>query len=126
MSNNTKSVKELVTEIQGTSRVPIDLLRIGTKSARKTPDLLPTIFIKYFRFAEDVRLPYIGPFTKNLEPQAHSNLCQIPSSRTLPAVNYDYDSEVEGKEPGKGEDVVSEGEEEEEEEEEEDDDIEDL
>ena len=111
-----KSVKELVAEIQGTSRFPIDLTRIGTKSATKAPDLLASIPIKYIQFAEDVRPPYIGTFTKILEPRAHSNLCRNPFSRTLPAVNYDYDSEAEWEEPGEGEDLESEGEEEEEDE----------
>lgn len=108
-----KSVKELVAEIQGTSRFPIDSTRIGTKWATKAPDLLASITIKYIQFAEDVRPPYIGTFTKILEPRAHSNLCRNPFSRTLPAVNYDYDSEAEWEEPGEGEDLESEGEEEE-------------
>lgn len=108
-----KSVKELVAEIQCTSRFPIDLTRIGTKSATKAPDLLAAIPIKYLQFAEDVRPPYIGTFTKILEPRANSNLCRNPFSRTLPAVNYDYDSEAEWEEPGEGEDLESEGEEEE-------------
>lgn len=111
-----KSVKELLTEIQGTSRIPIDLTRVGTKSARNAPDLLAAIPIKYLQFAEDVRPPYIGTFTKILEPRAHSNLCRNPFSRTLPAVNYDYDSEAEWEEPGEGEDLESEGEEEDEDE----------
>lgn len=110
-----KSVKELVAEIQSTSRSPIDLTRIGTKSTRKALDLLAAIPIKYLQFAEDVRPPYIGTFTKILEPKAYLNLCRNPFSRTLPAVNYDYDSEAEWEEPGEGEDLESEGEEEEEE-----------
>lgn len=111
-----KSVKELVAEIQGTSRFPIDLTRIGTTSATKALDLLASIPIKYIQFAEDVRPPYIGTFTKILEPRAHSNLCRNPFLRTLPTVNYDYDSEAEWEEPGEGEDLESEGEEEEEDE----------
>lgn len=110
------SVKELVTEIQGTSRIAIDLTRVGTKSARKASDLLAAIPIKYLQFAEDVRPPYIGTYSKILEPQAHSNLRRNPFSRTLPAVNYDYDSEAEWEEPGEGEDLESEGEEEDEDE----------
>lgn len=111
-----KSVKELVAEIQGTSRFPIDLARIRTKSATKASDLLAAIPIKYLQFAEDVRPPYIGTFTKILEARARSNLCRNPFSRTLPAVNYDYDSEAEWEEPGEGEDLESEGEEEDEDE----------
>lgn len=111
-----KSVKELVAKIQGTSRFPIDLMRIGTTSATKAPDLLASIPIKYLQFAEDVRPPYIGTFTKILEPRAHSNLCRNPFLRTLPTVNYDYDSEAEWEDPGEGEDLESEGDEEEEDE----------
>lgn len=111
-----KSVKELVAEIRGTSRSPIDLTRIGIKSTRNAPHLLAAIPIKYLHFAEDVRPPYVGTFTKILEPKACLNLCRNPFSRTLPAVNYDYDSEAEWEDPGEGEDLESEGEEEEEDE----------
>lgn len=111
------SVKELIADIQGTFRSPINLTRIGTKSTGKAPDLLAAIPIKYLQFAEDVRPPYVGTFTKILEPKAYLNLCRNPFSRTLPAVNYDYDSEAEWEEPGEGEDLESEGEEEEEDEE---------
>lgn len=109
-----KSVKELVAEIRGTSRSPIDSTRIGAKSTKKCPDLLAAVPIKYLQFAEDVRPPYIGTFTKILKPKAYMSLCRNPFSRTLPGVNYDYDSEAEWEEPGEGEDLESEGEEEEE------------
>lgn len=109
-----KSVKELVAEIRGTSRSPVDLTRIGAKSTRKSPDLLAAVPIKYLQFAEDVRPPYIGTFTKILNPKAYLNLCRNPFLRTLPAVNYDYDSEAEWEEPDEGEDLESEGEEEDE------------
>lgn len=111
-----ESVKELVAEIQGTSQLHINLTRIKTRSSKKAPDLLAAIPIKYLQFAEDVRPPYIGTFSKILEPQTYLNLCRNPFSRTLPAVNYDYDSEAEWEEPGEGEDLESEGEEEEEDE----------
>ncbi|KAL9033779.1 MAG: hypothetical protein Q9214_007347, partial [Letrouitia sp. 1 TL-2023] len=63
-------------------------------------------------FAEDVRPPYIGTFTKLQDNQKAAKLCRNPFSRSLPNTNYDYDSEAEWEDPGEGEDLDSEGEEE--------------
>ena len=75
-------------------------------------DALKEVAVKYLKYAEDVRPPYIGTYSK--VPQGHSiaKLCRNPFTRALPATNYDYDSEAEWDEPEEGEDLDSEGEEE--------------
>ncbi|MCJ1335835.1 hypothetical protein MMC09_001109 [Bachmanniomyces sp. S44760] len=73
--------------------------------------VLQEVPVKYLRFAEDVRPPYIGTYTKCPAGVSDSKISRNPFSRVLPATNYDYDSEVEWEEPGEGEDLDSEGEE---------------
>ena len=75
-------------------------------------DLLKTIPVKVLKFAEDVRPPYIGTYTRLRDAQSISRLARNPFRRELPQTNYDYDSEAEWEEPGEGEDLDSEGEEE--------------
>lgn len=114
-SNNfrqRRSVKELVAEILGSSHFPIDSTSPGSKPLEKARDLLAAIPIKYLEFAEDVRPPYIGTYTKILDTRAFRKLRRNPVTRTLPTVNYNYDSEAEWEELGEGEDLESEGEEE--------------
>lgn len=88
-------------------------------STDKPTDLLKRIPVKYLKFAEDVRPPYVGTYTKLKDDQAISKLSRNPFSRGLPKTDYDYDSEAEWEEPGEGEDLDSEGEESEDEEEDE-------
>ena len=104
------SVKDLVASIHGTPRNPIDLTNSRPKSD-KPMDLLATISMRYLKFAEDVRPPYIGTYTKVSDPWACKKLSRNPFTQGLPT-NYDYDSEAEWEEPGEGEDLESEGEEE--------------
>ncbi|KAL9117607.1 MAG: hypothetical protein Q9187_005855 [Circinaria calcarea] len=107
------SVKDIVARIHGTMGNPIDLTSSKNSSSLQKPlDLLKSTSLKYLRYAEDVRPPYVGTYTKVPQEQSVSKLCRKPFTRALPATNYDYDSEAEWEEPGEGEDLDSEGEEE--------------
>ena len=106
------SVKDIVAEIDGVSHNPIDLTESQFQRATKKPlDLLKSIPVKILKFAEDVRPPYIGTYTRLRDAQSISRLARNPFRRELPETNYDYDSEAEWEEPGEGEDLDSEGEE---------------
>ena len=108
-----RSVKDIVAEIDGVSHNPIDLTESQFQRATKRPlDLLKSIPVKILKFAEDVRPPYIGTYTRLQDPRKISRLARNPFRRELPETNYDYDSEAEWEEPGEGEDLDSEGEEE--------------
>ncbi|KAH8702187.1 chromatin assembly factor 1 subunit A-domain-containing protein [Talaromyces proteolyticus] len=74
--------------------------------------LLRKTTMKSLKFGEDVRPAYYGTFTKPLSNDQATKLCRRPYARTLPDINYDYDSEAEWEEPEEGEDLDSEGEEE--------------
>ena len=112
------SVKEIMQEIEGTTTHPIDLTGQQTKKVSKTPlDLLGRIPMKFLKFREDVRPPYIGTYTHLQDALPISRLARKPFCHSLPDTNYDYDSEAEWEEPAEGEDLVSEGEEESEDEE---------
>lgn len=112
-SRRQVSVKEIVENIHGTAQKPIDLTESASKgSIRKPVNLLECVATKYLKFAEDVRPPYVGTYTKICDQPARSKLCRNPFAKTLPTVDYDYDSEAEWEEPGEGEDLDSEGEEE--------------
>lgn len=104
-------VKDIVARLQRTSVDPIDLTGSGP-SIRTPLDLLHDVPLKCLKFAEDVRPPYIGTYTRCLSPRSSTKLRRRPFTRALPQVNYDYDSEAEWEEPGEGEDLDSEGEEE--------------
>lgn len=107
------SVKEIVDSILGTVDRPIDLTEAGHQKFPRNPtDLLKYITIKHLKFAEDVRPPYIGTYSKISDPSERAKLSRNPFAKTLPATDYDYDSEAEWEEPGEGEDLESEGEEE--------------
>ena len=107
------TVKDIIADIHGSTRNPIDLTESQFRRAIQNPaDLLKTVPMKYLKFSEDYRPPYIGTFTKLIDRRAISKLCKKPFSRELSNTNYDYDSEAEWEEPGEGEDLDSEGEEE--------------
>lgn len=107
------SVKDIVAEIDGVSHNPVDLTESQFQRATKKPlDLLKIIPVKILKFAEDVRPPYIGTYTRLRDAQSITRLARNPFRRALPETNYDYDSEAEWEEPGEGEDLDSEGEEE--------------
>lgn len=105
------TVKDLLARIHGTSQNPIDLTGSGSEAVDELTALLTAIPVKYLSFAEDVRPPYVGTYTKVSDLRACSKLRRNPFTRILP-MDYDYDSEAEWEEPGEGEDLDSEGEEE--------------
>ncbi|KAI5839612.1 chromatin assembly factor 1 subunit A-domain-containing protein [Morchella snyderi] len=72
----------------------------GTAIYFKMLNCLPNKFLK---FAEDVRPPYSGTFTRN-PTTIGLRKGRNPFQKTLPNVNYDYDSEVEWEEGAQDED----------------------
>lgn len=99
---------DIVARINGSSDHPIDL----TQEADRDPlGLLKQIPMKYIHFGEDVRPPYYGTYTKPHNPRDAAHLARNPCARTLPEINYDYDSEAEWEEPEEGEDLDSDGDE---------------
>lgn len=107
------SVKEIVGRIHGTAQIQIDLTESGTENVSRNPTALLNCFtVKYLKFAEDVRPPYIGTYSKISDQSEGSKLCRNPFTKILPATDYGYDSEAEWEDPGEGEDLDSEGEEE--------------
>ena len=115
------TVKDIITRINRSAQQPMELTGSNFEQVVKPVEMLGSISIKYLRFAEDVRPPYIGTYTKFPSDHAIRKLCKNPFIRALPETNYDYDSEAEWEEPGEGEDLGSEGEEEVNEDEEDDD-----
>lgn len=103
------SVKDIIDRLHGTRNDPIDL----TSTSTNPIELLRSTPLKYLRYAEDVRPPYIGTYSKLPVGLSVSKLCRNPFTRALPAVNYDYDSEMEWQEPEEGEYLGSEDEEDE-------------
>ena len=108
----TLQVRDIIARLQGTSVEPIDLTKPNFDESNTPLDLLSQIPVKMLKFAEDVRPPYIGTYTRTLAPRVSSKLRRRPHTRGLPEINYDYDSEAEWEDPGEGEDLDSEGEEE--------------
>ena len=107
------SVRTVIAEMQGSNDNPVDL----TDTMKSNPqDGLKHVPMKVLRFAEDVRPPYRGTYTRPISDAAFSKLCRNPFARELPETNYDYDSEAEWEDPGEGEDLDSEGEEDDDEE----------
>ena len=107
------SVKDVVRTLNGSATSPIDLTLPNRCTSFSSPrDMLKNVPIKFIRFAEDVRPPYIGTCTRHSPFSNVKRLCRKPCSRSLPNTDYEYDSEAEWEEPGEGEDLDSEGEEE--------------
>lgn len=107
------SVKEIIERMHGSSQHPIDLTHPRPDKSAPTPtEMLKSVPIKYLKFAEDVRPPYIGTYTRLVDRRTALSLSKKPFSRVYPKTNYDYDSEAEWEDPGEGEDLDSEGEEE--------------
>ena len=111
------SVKKAISSMTGSSRESVDETKM--MPSKRSSDMLQQIPIKFLKFAEDVRPPYIGTFSKNPTRGTISSLARNPLVRVRPDTNYDYDSEAEWEDPIDGEDLNSEGEEEEEDEDEE-------
>lgn len=107
------TVRDIVARIHGSVDHAVDLTESKSeRSAQKPTHWLKAVSTKYLKFAEDVRPPYIGTYSKLPAGCTVSKLCRNPFTRGLPQTNYDYDSEAEWEEPGEGEDLDSEGEEE--------------
>lgn len=104
-------VKQIMSHLLGGSSRPIDLTTDSQNAQIKnTRTSLRAIPYKILKFAEDVRPPYIGTYTKQPVSGA-ARLARNPIKRDLPGVDYDYDSEAEWEEPGEDEeDLGSEGE----------------
>ena len=101
------------------SHSPIDLTDSASENIKRRPaDMLKSIPIKFIKFAEDVRPPYIGTYSKTPKTGSICSLGRAPFGRVRPDTNYEYDSEAEWEDLGEGEDLESEGEEEEEDDEE--------
>ena len=105
-------VKDIIARIDGAEQQnPIDLTGSSTLP-QKPSDLLRFVPMKFLKFKEDVRPPYIGTFTSIQDPALSAKIARNPFHKSLPEANYDYDSEAEWEDPGEGEDLDSEGEEE--------------
>ena len=99
------SVKELMLQIgHGSVSNPLDLTSTGTVST-DPQDALRRLPVKYLKFYEDVRPPWIGTYTKRPIGRDFIKLCRNPFARALPKVNYDYESEPEWDEPEDAEDL---------------------
>jgi chromatin assembly factor 1 subunit A len=105
LGSQTATVKELISRINSEPST-IDLTESGT-SKKDAFSLLETVPTKYLRYAEDVRPPYIGTYTKDPVGCSVQRLCRKPFTRALPGVNYDYDSEAEWEEPEEGDECGS-------------------
>lgn len=107
------NAREVMDSLNGSSQNPIDLTdEFG--GTYRPEDLLQHVTIRHLHFAEDVRPPYSGSYTKTLSPRSSAKLRKNPFSRVRKDTNYDYDSEAEWEEPEEGEDLLSDGEDDEE------------
>lgn len=104
------SVKEILLRMQNSTDGASDIPDTNTSS--NPQKLLHQIPMKSLKFAEDVRPPYQGTFTRNVPEDSATKLSRNPYHRGLPDTNYDYDSEAEWEEPEEGEDLGSEEEDE--------------
>ena len=82
----------------------------GNKSPSYYLALLNKLPSKHFHFAEDIRPPYSGTFTRVPPPNTGLRKGRNPFERSLPNIDYDYDSEAEWIAPEEedGEDLMSE------------------
>ncbi|KAI9828350.1 MAG: hypothetical protein M1832_002778 [Thelocarpon impressellum] len=103
------SVKQLIAQLHGSPSNPVDLT--DAASQPRSEDLLAGVPVKFLQFAEDVRPPYRGTYSKLPHEKSSLGRGRNPFQRALPNTNYDYDSEAEWEEPEDGEDLDSEGEE---------------
>lgn len=107
------TVKQVMGQLQGSSDYPVDLTDTGLARLEPQPaDILAEFPVKILQFAEDVRPPYRGTYSRLPPAKSALRLGKNPFERSLPDTEYDYDSEAEWEEPEEGEDLNSEGEEE--------------
>lgn len=100
------SVRKLMTGYQSAASAPIDLTTDSQQTKIcHTREALQAVPLKSLKFREDVRPPYIG--TVSGLPEGIKSLRAIalhPNAKSVPSLNYDYDSEAEWQEED-GEDV---------------------
>ncbi|KAH9904713.1 chromatin assembly factor 1 subunit A-domain-containing protein [Xylariomycetidae sp. FL2044] len=94
------SVKEIMEVVNSD---PFQSESQAQKLSIKAQDGLDAIPMKYLKFYEDVRPPYIGTMTTQLESNQLRHLARCPNCKILP-LTYDYDSEAEWQEDD-GEDI---------------------
>ena len=100
------SARQIVEQIHGSSsQQPIDLTHDG--SSQNPVDLLQSLPLRYLHFAEDVRPPYFGTYTKIRSSSSSRRLSRNPFARERDDTNYEYDSEAEWEEPEEGEDLLN-------------------
>jgi len=102
------SVKKIMAEYHGsTDSTTIDPTSESLKRQQMSQILeaLKAVPVKCLKFREDVRPPYIGTVS-GLPPGVRSlrNIARNPISKSIPTINYEYDSEAEWQEDD-GEDV---------------------
>ena len=103
-----KTAKDLIACIHGTAQNPVDLT---SSKATQTPlHHLKTLPVKYLKFWEDVRPPYIGTRTQLPAGLTAMQMGRRSCKRANASLDYDYDSEAEWEPLGEGEDLNSEGE----------------
>lgn len=107
------NAREVMDSLNGSAAQPVDLTDESGQTYRPE-DLLGSVTIRHLHFAEDVRPPYSGSYTKSLSPRITAKLRRKPFSKIRQDTNYDYDSEAEWDEPEEGEDILSDGEDDEE------------
>ncbi|RPB03518.1 hypothetical protein L873DRAFT_1786938 [Choiromyces venosus 120613-1] len=107
----TKDILARISAPDDSSLPPlVDLKDVGpSKSSGAYLELLSSLPNKFLRFAEDVRPPYSGTYTR--KPTTSGLLRgRNPFQKSLPKVDYDYDSEIEWEEEGldgDGEELLS-------------------
>ena len=105
-NGNFLSARQIVEQIHGSSsQQPIDLTH--DKSSQNPVDLLQSLPLRYLHFAEDVRPPYFGTYTKIRSSRSSRRLSRNPFARERIDTDYDYDSEAEWEEPEEGEDLLN-------------------
>lgn len=89
----TVQVRDVIRNMQATG---LDLIDLDSEAL----DALGSTTYKCLQFREDIRPPYQGTFTRAVSPGRGRKISRNPFTRSLPRVNYDYDSEAEWEPPG--------------------------
>jgi chromatin assembly factor 1 subunit A len=99
-TKHIRPVKNIVSELGRSADRPIDLTTTSPLTTAERS--LKQIPYKILSFREDVRPPYQGTFTRPVSPRTSRKLSRMPTTRGLPQVDYDYDSEAEWEAPEAG------------------------
>ncbi|KAI5308665.1 hypothetical protein KEM55_005155, partial [Ascosphaera atra] len=102
-----KSVRDILLGLQNQPTEMIDLTGSNPTKPKRVEELFRGISMKSLQFAEDVRPPYQGTFSRPLPEGDAVKLCRNPFSRVIPGFDYGYDSEAEWDDPEEGEDLES-------------------